>query len=197
MINAFMDTGHHHLATYGLKMSPGHNGGAGSIPSPHQNPAAAMTAPEVGPGHQNHFQSNYGHMGHLNPHAGYAARDFLLRRDHHDFPTAQTAPSDPVLFHHHTEMPPHHNPHLTPHHQMLYSRTDHHAAYHTQPNHHQYLNPHMGMPHHPSNNYIFPHQNIFKQNFRFRKFEKHKINHLDLLGNFEVPLEDVNAIEGL
>ncbi|XP_050513949.1 zinc finger protein ZIC 4 [Diabrotica virgifera virgifera] len=151
MINAFMDTGHHHLATYGLKMSPGHNGGAGSIPSPHQNPAAAMTAPEVGPGHQNHFQSNYGHMGHLNPHAGYAARDFLLRRDHHDFPTAQTAPSDPVLFHHHTEMPPHHNPHLTPHHQMLYSRTDHHAAYHTQPNHHQYLNPHMGMPHHPSN----------------------------------------------
>lgn len=151
MINAFMDTSHHHLATYGLKMSPSNNGGGATIPSPHQNPAAAMTAPEVGPGHQNHFQPNYGHMGHLNPHAGYAARDFLLRRDHHDFPTAQTAPSDPVLFHHHTEMPPHHNPHLAPHHQMLYSRTDHHAAYHPQPNHHQYLNPHMGMPHHPSN----------------------------------------------
>nr|CAH7759945.1 unnamed protein product [Callosobruchus chinensis] len=162
MINAFMDGGHHHhLATYGLKMSPPshHNGGGGgaTIPSPHQNPAAAMTAPEV---NQNHFQANYGHMGHLNPHAGYAARDFLLRREHHDFPTAQTAPSDTMLFHHHTDMSPgHHNHHhLAPHHhQMLYSRTaDHHAAaaaaaYHPhQPNHTQYLN-HMGMPHHPGN----------------------------------------------
>ncbi|XP_076269419.1 zic family member odd paired [Rhynchophorus ferrugineus] len=152
MINAFMDSGHHHLSAYGLKMSPGHNGGGATIPAPHQNPAAAMTAPEVGPGAQNHhFQANYGHMGHLNPHPGYAARDFLLRRDHHDFPTAQTAPSDSMLFHHHTEMPPHHNLHLPPHHQMLYSRTDHHAAYHTQPNP-QYINHHpMAMPHHPGN----------------------------------------------
>lgn len=147
MINAFMDGGHHHLSAYGLKMSPTHNGGA----APHQNPAAAMTAPEMSPAAQNHhFQPNYGHMSHLNPHPGYAARDFLLRRDHHDFPTAQTAPSDSMLFHHHTEMPPHHNLHLPPHHQMLYSRTDHHAAY--QPNHHQYLNHHtMTMPHHPGN----------------------------------------------
>lgn len=145
MINAFMDN-HHHLATYGLKMSPPHNGGA-TIPSPHQNPAAAMTAPET-PAQNHHFQTNYGHMGHLNPHAGYAARDFLLRRDHHDFPTAQTAPNDSVLFHHHGDMS--HHQHLAPHHQMLYSRTDHHA-YHPQANH-QYLNHHMPhVPHHPSN----------------------------------------------
>ncbi|CAG9814934.1 unnamed protein product [Phaedon cochleariae] len=134
MINAFMDGGHHHhhLATYGLKMSPGPNGNQTQAPDSNQN----------------HFQANYPHMGHhLNPHAGYAARDFLLRRDHHEFPTAaQTAPNDPVLFHHHhTEMPPHHNPHLAPpHHQY-------HTAYHP-PAHHQYLNPHMGMPpHHPAN----------------------------------------------
>ncbi|XP_066141921.1 pair-rule protein odd-paired-like isoform X2 [Euwallacea fornicatus] len=152
MINAFMDGGHHHLSAYGLKMSPPHNGGAAALPSPHQNPAAAMTAPDMGPGAQNHhFQPNYGHMGHLNPHPGYAARDFLLRREHHDFPTAQTAPNDSMLFHHHSEMAPHHNLHLPPHHQMLYSRTDHHAAYHAQPNH-QYINHHtMAMPHHPGN----------------------------------------------
>ncbi|KAJ3633236.1 hypothetical protein MTP99_010200 [Tenebrio molitor] len=144
MINAFMDAGHHHhLASYGIKMSPGHNSGGATIPSPHQNPAAAMTAPEVGP-QNHHFQTNYGHMGHLN-HAGYAARDFLLRREH-EFPTAQTAPSEPVLFHHHGDVS--HQHHLAPHHQMLYSRTDPHA-YH-QPNHHQYLN-HMAMPHHPTN----------------------------------------------
>lgn len=146
MINAFMDGPHHHLSTYGLKMSPGHNAGGTPIPSPHQNPAAAMTPAD--PTQNHHFQTNYGHMSHLNPHAGYAARDFLLRRDHHDFPTAQTAPSDTVLFHHHTEMTPHQH-HLPPHHQMLYSRTDHHA--YGQPNHHQYLNHHMSMPHHPTN----------------------------------------------
>ncbi|KAJ3654003.1 hypothetical protein Zmor_013218 [Zophobas morio] len=138
MINAFMDGGHH-LASYGLKMSPGHNGGGAPLPSPHQNPAAAMTAPEQ----NHHFQPNYGHMGHLN-HAGYAARDFLLRREH-EFPTAaQTAPSEPVLFHHHGD----HQHHLS-HHQMLYSRTDSHV-YHQNHNHH-YLNPHVPMPHHPGN----------------------------------------------
>ncbi|XP_065163281.1 zinc finger protein ZIC 4 isoform X2 [Atheta coriaria] len=155
MNTAFLDGGHHHhLGGYGIKMSPGHQAGSTGIPSPHhQNPAAAMTPPEA---QNHHFQPNYGHMGHLNPHAGYAARDFLLRRDHHDFPTGQTAPTDPVLFHHHTDIASHHQ-HLAPHHQMLYSRTaDHHAAaYHaaTQPNHAaQYLNPHMPhMPHHPGN----------------------------------------------
>ncbi|KAK9888764.1 hypothetical protein WA026_000989 [Henosepilachna vigintioctopunctata] len=147
MINAFMDN-HHHLTSYGIKMSPSHNGGGATIPSPHQNPAAAMTAPEVTSGPQSHhFQASYGHMNHLNHHASYAARDFLLRRDHHEFPAAQTAPSDPVLFHHHTDMT--HQHHLAQHHQMLYSRTDHHAAYHPQANHHQYLNHHMPhMPHH-------------------------------------------------
>lgn len=158
MINAFMDGGHHHhhhhhLAAYGLKMSP--DSGGATIPSPHhQNPAAAMTAPET---HQNHFQTNYGHMSHLNPHAGYAARDFLLRRDHHEFPTAQTAPSDPVLFHHHAEMAPH-----MPHHQMLYSRSDYH---HTQPNHHQYLNHphHVGMTHHPGAFFRYMRQQPVKQ----------------------------------
>lgn len=118
MINAFMDTSHHHLASYGMKMSPG--GGP-----PHQNP----------PPEQNHFQ-NYGHYGH----ASYAARDFLLRRDHHEFPPAQTAPSDPMLFHHHSDVP--HQHHL-PHHQVLYGRDPH--GYHPQGG--QYINPHV-VPHH-------------------------------------------------
>ncbi|XP_044267065.1 pair-rule protein odd-paired-like [Tribolium madens] len=126
MINAFMDTSHHHLASYGLKMSPGHQA---------QAPAAAMPAPD-----QNHHFQNYGHMGHM---GGYAARDFLLRRE--DFPP-QTAPSEPVLFHHHGDVPQHHLPH---HHQMLYSRPD---AYH-QPQH-QYLNP-MGVPAHHSHGAFF------------------------------------------
>lgn len=146
MINAFMDGGHHHIPPYGIKMSPSHTGGAPTIQAPHQNPAAAMT-PDTSNGH--HFQPNYGHMGHINPHASYAARDFLLRRDHHDFPTAQTAPGDPVLFHH-PEMS-HHN--LASHPQMLYSRTDPHS-YHTQPNYH--MGHHMGhMTHHPPHGAFF------------------------------------------
>ncbi|GLV41441.1 odd paired [Carabus blaptoides fortunei] len=145
-------------------MSPGSNTSSTTIPSPHQNPPSGMTPGDVSTGAQNHhFQTNGypHHMGHLNPHTGYAARDFLLRRDHHEFPTAQTAPSDSMLFpsplHHHAtdnmSLNHHHqigNHHLNHHHQMrlgmdVYTRTDHHG-YHSQPTtHHQFAMGH----HHP------------------------------------------------
>ncbi|XP_045472100.1 pair-rule protein odd-paired-like [Harmonia axyridis] len=145
MINPFMD--HNHLAaTYGIRMSPNHNGGGATVPTPHQNAAAAMAGPEA-QGH--HFQTNYGHLNHFNAHhSGYATRDFLIRRDQHEFPAAQTAPSESLLFHHDMS----HQHHLTPHHQLMYTRSDPHSAYHPQTNHHQYLSSHMShMAHH--NNY--------------------------------------------
>lgn len=182
-------TSHHHshLTSFGLKMSP--NGGtAGTVSSPHQGTTAASAmGVTAGPTGANatgtttsdvcgttgqHFQSNYGHhphMSHLGHGASYAARDFLLRRDHHEFPTAQTA--DPVLFGtalHHHETNYHHQSALTNHHQSglhhpgmrlgmdAYSRgvAEHAAAaaYHAQPTPHHAAFP--TMPHHPS---MMPH----------------------------------------
>ena len=77
MLNTLMDSGAphghhhhhhtaHHLASMGLKMSP-----------PLDTPPQGATAMPP-----DHFQGTYGHQI---PHPGYAARDFLLRREHHEF----------------------------------------------------------------------------------------------------------------
>lgn len=150
-MNAFMETGHPHahLATFGLKMSPGSN--ASSSPH-HQNPQ--MATPES---QNHHFQPNAAythHMGHV-AHTGYAARDFLLRRDHHDFPAAQPTPGDSMALFptalHHENMPLNHhhqlgNHHHLNHHQMRLGMDGYHHGYHTQPTgHHQFAMSH----HHP------------------------------------------------
>lgn len=150
MMNAFMDTGHHaHLATFGLKMSPGSN--TSSSPH-HQNPQMGGTDTQ-----NHHFQTNAAyphHVGHV-AHTGYAARDFLLRRDHHDFPPAQAAPGDSMALFptalHHENMPLNHhhqlgNHHHLNHHQMRLGMDSYHHGYHSQPaGHHQFAMSH----HHP------------------------------------------------
>lgn len=152
MMNAFMEPGHHaHLASFGLKMSPGSN--ASSSPH-HQNAQMAAVAADT---QNHHFQSNAPyphHMGHMT-HTGYATRDFLLRRDHHDFPAAQPAPGDsmalfPTALHHenmplnhHHQLGNHH--HLNPH-QMRLGMDGYHHGYHSQPQHHQFAMSH----HHPA-----------------------------------------------
>lgn len=131
MINAFMDGGHHHhhhpLAPYGLKQQ---NGGMDGTQNHHYHPA----------------QANW------NTHPSYAARDFLLRRDHHDFAAPQPAPGDPVLFQHPPEM--------TPYHHVMYQAAGH------QQNHPaaQYLNHphHVGVPHHHPGNAAAVHGAFFR-----------------------------------
>nr|CAD7413671.1 unnamed protein product [Timema cristinae] len=98
---------------------------------------------------------------HLNPHAGYAARDFLLRRDHHhhhhhhEFPAHQTSASDPssVLF------PPPTGSALPPHH----PQTHHRLGMDMYPQHHVAYHPH---PHQGMNQYHAPHHGAF---FRYMR----------------------------
>lgn len=135
MMNAFMDTGaapHHsaHLASFGIKMSPNHDGSDQSDPnlslltsnsnlhSDMSSVAVATAAVTAGPQHFYHQTSNTGngyatahhlpatHMGHLNPQMPSYTRDFLLRRDN-DYiapppppPPTQTQTDPSVLFHH-------------------------------------------------------------------------------------------------
>ncbi|XP_058798286.1 pair-rule protein odd-paired [Phymastichus coffea] len=97
MMNGFLEgvpSHQHHLTALGIKMSP---------TSPEHAGATAMTGNEVQPlqpspaeapaqQHHHHLYPQAGyptahhppahHMGHHMSHAGYAARDFLLRREH-------------------------------------------------------------------------------------------------------------------
>lgn len=174
MMNAFMDTNHHaHLASFGIKMSPTHgdgnnigsyglkmspNGGAsGTVSSPHQGTTAAGAMGVLSPdmcgtttGQYHQTGGNYHHMGHL-PHStgSYAARDFLLRRDHHEFPSPTS--QDPFSLHHDT-MINHH-----PHHQVqnqfnsshgMRLNMDAYSAYHSQSTHHPTFPTHMTSHHH-------------------------------------------------
>lgn len=80
MLNTLMDSGAphghhhhhtaHHLASMGLKMSP---------PLDTTPQGSAIGSAAMPP---DHFQGTYPHQI---PHPGYAARDFLLRREHHEF----------------------------------------------------------------------------------------------------------------
>jgi len=203
-----MDSTHHHLATMGLKMSPppvvppqsaGHQiGSAGTMSS-----SVATGGSTVGDitgqtgsvmNHHNHFSpqatNGYHHhtaMGHhLNPHAGYAARDFLLRREHHhDFsaapvPSAAAGTTDPaaaaVLFpssalhhdptpqlnhHHHHHHQPLANHHLNHHMRLgmdVYTRAaaEHHP-YHQASTHHQFAAMNAAAAHHHAITSMAPH----------------------------------------
>lgn len=168
MLNPFMDTTHHHLATMGLKMSPPPGAPQNQIAPGGAMPGAggAATA-DIGSNanHHNHFSpqaaNGYHHhhaaaMGHhLNPHAGYAARDFLLRREHHhEFAAAPVPPAtggaSEVLFPHHDAAPQlnhhhHHHQPLANHHLNHHMRLgmdvyarEHHPYHHQAPTHHQF-----------------------------------------------------------
>ncbi|ERL91521.1 hypothetical protein D910_08851 [Dendroctonus ponderosae] len=144
MLSPFIDNPQ--LGTYGFRVSPSHNGGTPPVPISHQNPASAMSISDFATYPQNHhFQPNYGHMSFNHP-GGYPGRDFLMRREP-DFPTAQTAPTNPMMLHP-SEIPPqHHNIHIPT--QMLISRLEHHSSYQQQTQ--QYMNHPMAMSHHPDN----------------------------------------------
>lgn len=203
-----MDTTHHHLATMGLKMSPppvvppqsaGHQiASAGAMSSSGATGGTAtadISGGQTGSAmnHHNHFSpqatNGYHHhtaMGHhLNPHAGYAARDFLLRREHHDFPaapvpSAAAGTGDPataaVLFpstalhhdpapqlnhHHHHHHQPLANHHLNHHMRLgmdVYTRAaaDHHP-YHQASTHHQFAAMNAAAAHHHAITSMAPH----------------------------------------
>ncbi|KAK6633420.1 hypothetical protein RUM44_004023 [Polyplax serrata] len=165
MLNAFMDSStltshHHHLASMGLKMSPPPNG---MSPTPQANITPSNTDQNMN-GFNNGYHNMGMAMGHLNPHPGYAARDFLLRREHHDFGTPSgaslNATPDPMLFptslhdqnvslNHNLNH--HHHHHLT-HHTNMRINMD---VYHRE--HHGYAN--QFMPHHHHMGGIPPHHN--------------------------------------
>lgn len=164
MLNAFMDsssltTHHHHLASMGLKMSPPTN----SMTTPPQSNLTPANTDQNMNGFNNSYHNMGMAMGHLNPHPGYAARDFLLRREHHEFGTPPgpglNATPDPMLFpsslhdqnvslNHNLN---HHHHHLT-HHTNMRINMD---VYHRE--HHGYAN--QFMPHHHHMSGITPHHN--------------------------------------
>ncbi|XP_012278930.1 zinc finger protein ZIC 4 [Orussus abietinus] len=94
MMNAFLDTvSHHphHLANLGIKLSPGGEGAAGGAGvADGGGPGVQPVAGEAPQQHHFHPQGypppHHPHMapqmGHHMGHPGYAARDFLLRREH-------------------------------------------------------------------------------------------------------------------
>lgn len=115
MMNAFMDptASHHHLASYGLRMSPTTQASSQQQPSqqPQDSSASAVAQQQMdsaglmagsmssltnssdmsASSYQNATAGAYGHMGHLNSQLGsYSPRDFLLRRDQ-DYMTAGAA----------------------------------------------------------------------------------------------------------
>lgn len=99
MMNAFLDGNHpHHLASLGIKLSPGgqSDGESGGNVQPLPGEAPAHYHPQGYPGPPPHHPHHMGpHMGahHMSHHAaaGYAARDYLLRREHEFQATANPA----------------------------------------------------------------------------------------------------------
>ena len=165
-MNSFIDTGTHPLPPYdckfNIKMSPN----AEDCWNNNNTHPMAMenhdyTAPNGYPGHMSHLNS------------GYAARDFLLRRDHDLQAASQTVPTtaESVLFASHLHHPVngadikgHHQTSLAnypfnPHHPhaMYPTRTDHQTPMVSNPYHHQHnntTNPHhqFGAMSHPTFN---------------------------------------------
>ncbi|XP_059620822.1 pair-rule protein odd-paired [Phlebotomus argentipes] len=116
MMNAFMDTGAsaHHLATYGLKMSPtglGQEAAAGMAGAPPMNEMPSSASQH----YQNTAAAGYPphhptHMSHLNGQNSLYPRDFLLRRDNEYIPPGGASQAaDPMLF------PSIHHPHPSMH----------------------------------------------------------------------------------
>lgn len=75
---------------------------------------------------------------------GYSAREFLLRRDPHDFAAPQPAPGDPLLFQHPPEMTPYH---------MMYGHQQNPASQYFNNPHHVTVPHH----HHPAGNAVGMH----------------------------------------
>ncbi|XP_063707788.1 pair-rule protein odd-paired-like, partial [Culicoides brevitarsis] len=136
MMNPFMDTSsnssHHHLASYGLKMSPNStletsqadiNGMitpsmSTNMSSTDANEITNSTGSQhntyqnnnVGPGYATHHLSS-SHMNHINTQIGAYSRDFLLRREN-DYLSASAASqpgSETMLFHPHSHHSMHEN----------------------------------------------------------------------------------------
>ncbi|KAJ9588537.1 hypothetical protein L9F63_018075, partial [Diploptera punctata] len=173
MLNPFMDSTHHHLASMGLKMSPPPVAGSAINHHNHFTPQATNGY---------HHHTAMGH--HLNPHPGYATRDFLLRREHHhEFPAAPVPPAatgttDPaVLFpstalhhdpaqqlnhHHHHHHQPLANHHLNHHMRLgmdVYTRAaaEHHPYHHQASTHHQFAAMNAAAAHHHAITSMAPH----------------------------------------
>lgn len=126
MMNPFMDStgnpSHHHLASYGIKMSPN------SAIDNSQTDMNGMLSPSMTNmsstgGNQHGYQTNPGggysthhlstsHMSHINTQIGAYSRDFLLRRDNDYLSTASSqtgADASSMLFHPHTHPTMHEN----------------------------------------------------------------------------------------
>lgn len=118
------NSSHHHLASYGLKMSP-----SSSIDSC-QTDINGMLSPSLTTnmsstgGNQHSYQANPGgaysahhlstpHMSHINPPIAPYSREFLLRRDTDYLSTTTSQSGSDVLFHPHTHPSMHEN--LSPH----------------------------------------------------------------------------------
>ena len=175
MMNAFLDgvSSHpHHLANLGIKLSPGGSSGTsesvgtvgggnpgiqgtvatGEAPSQHHHYHPSQAAyPPHHPHPGSHMSPHMGH--HMSHHPGYAARDFLLRREHEFNATANpTTPESGLgLF-----TPLHHDGtaggmQQFPHHpgqHPLAAAASHYPGHYGQdarlPPHHQYLSaPHL------------------------------------------------------
>ncbi|XP_015605586.1 pair-rule protein odd-paired [Cephus cinctus] len=174
MMNAFLDgvSSHpHHLANLGIKLSPGGtatDGGPGVQPATGEAPQQHHFHPQSYPHHPHPTPHMAPHMGHHMGHPGYAARDFLLRREHEFNATANpTTPESglglfPPLHHDSTaatmQQFPHHGQHpltathypghypqdsrLAPHHQYL-------GTPHLPPSIHHQQHPAVSHPSHP------------------------------------------------
>lgn len=173
MMNAFLDgvSSHpHHLANLGIKLSPGGTteNGTGVQPATGEAPQQHHFHPQSYPHHPHPGPHMAPHMGHHMGHPGYAARDFLLRREHEFNATANpTTPESglglfPPLHHDGTpatmQQFPHHGQHpltathypghypqdsrLAPHHQYL-------GTPHLPPSIHHQQHPGVTHPSHP------------------------------------------------
>nr|XP_033325785.1 zinc finger protein ZIC 4-like [Megalopta genalis] len=165
MMNAFLDgvSSHpHHLANLGIKLSPSGAGatggssdaGAGVQPAPGEAPSQQHHHfhPQGYPPHHPHPASHMApHMGHhMSHHPGYAARDFLLRREHEFNATANpTTPESGLglftpLHHDSTAATMQQFPHHPGQHPLAASHYPGHYPQDSRlPPHHQYL----GAPH--------------------------------------------------
>lgn len=180
MMNSFLDgvTPHqHHLASLGIKLSPGtpDQGAAGVQPVPGDAPSQQHHHFHQGyaPSHHSHPAPHMAppHMGHhMSHHPSYAARDFLLRREHEFNATANPTTPESGLgllpFHHDAS-----SPGMQQYHPAQHPLSSHYPGHYPQDTrlappppphpHHQYL----GAPHlpasihqqHPPVNHANPH----------------------------------------
>lgn len=125
-MNPFIDgatsSPHHHLASYGLKMSPNSSIDSGQAEMNGMLSPSVTTNMSSTGGSQHSYQANPGgaytahhlstpHMSHINSQIAPYSREFLLRRDTDYLSSTSTQSGSDVLFHSHSTI--HEN--LTPH----------------------------------------------------------------------------------